>query len=69
MARIFKGAKRYLFFRGKDDQGGDIVIDFFSRKELDGAMKAGRVAENDYVIKVDVIGKMDLKPPKKPKRG
>ena len=65
MARIFKGAKRYLFLRGKDDHGGDIVLDMFSKKELDTALREGRVTEADHVIKVEVLQRMDLKKQKR----
>jgi hypothetical protein len=67
MARVFKGAKRYLFLRGKDDHGGDIVLDMFSKKELDTALREGRVSEDDHVVKVEVLGRMDVK--KSNKRG
>jgi hypothetical protein len=65
MARIFKGAKRYLFIRGKDDHGGDIVLDLFSKKELDEALKERRVSEDDYIVKIEVLERMDLKKSRK----
>jgi hypothetical protein len=68
MARVFKGAKRYLFLRGKDDHGGDIVLDVFSKKELDTALKEGRVSEDDHVVKVEVLQRMDLKKPKQSRK-
>ena len=68
MARVFKGAKRYLFLRGKDDHGGDIVLDMFSKKELDAALKEGRVSEDDHVVKVEVQGRMDFKKPKQSRK-
>jgi len=64
MARMSKGAKRYLFLRGKDENGDDIVLDIFSKKELDLAVKAGRVEEEDHVVKVELMGRVDLKKPK-----
>ena len=68
MARVLKGAKRYLFLRGKDDHGGDIVLDVFSKKELDTALKEGRVSEDDHVVKIEVLERMDLKKPKKSRK-
>jgi hypothetical protein len=68
MARIFKGAKRYLFLRGKDDHGGDIVLDMFNKKELDTALREGRVTESDHVVKVEVLQRMDLKKPKRSRK-
>jgi hypothetical protein len=68
MARILKGAKRYLFLRGKDDHGGDIVLDLFSKKELDEALKERRVSEDDYVVKIEVLERMDLKKPKRARK-
>ncbi len=65
MARMFKGAKRYLFLRGKDEAGGDIVLDIFSKKELDLAIKEGRVEEEDHVVKIELMGRVDLKKLKK----
>jgi hypothetical protein len=38
----------------------------FSKKELDAALTEGRVSEDDYVVKVEVLGRMDLKKSKKP---
>jgi hypothetical protein len=68
MAKMSKGAMRYLFLRGKDENGDDIVIDIFNKKELDQAMKEGRVEEEDHVIKVELLGRVDLTKPKKPKK-
>ena len=68
MARIAKGEKRYLFFRGKDENGDDIVIDIFNKKELDQALKEGRVEEEDQVIKIELLERLDLKKPKPKKR-
>jgi hypothetical protein len=68
MAKMVKGAKRYLLFRGRDENGDDIVIDIFSKKELDVALKEGRVVEQDHVVKIELMGKVDLKKPKKSKK-
>jgi hypothetical protein len=68
MARMLKGAKRYLLLRGRDENGDDIVIDMFSKKELDTALKEGRVEAEDDVVKVELMGKVDLKKPKKYKK-
>ena len=68
MARMSKGAKRYLFLRGKDENGNDIVLDVFNKKELDLAVKEGRVEEEDHVVKVELMGRFDLKKPKKAKK-
>lgn len=68
MARIAKGAKRYLFFRGKDENGDDIVIDIFNKKELDQALKEGRVEEEDRVVEIELLERVDLKKPKPKKR-
>jgi len=68
MAKMAKGAKRYLLLRGKDENSNDIVIDIFSKKELDVALKEGRVDERDNVVKVELMGKVDLKKPRKPKK-
>jgi len=66
MAKMVKGAKRYVLLRGKDENGDDIVIDIFTRKALDGALKDGRVHEDDHVVKIDVLGRVALKNPRKP---
>jgi len=66
MARMVKGAKRYVLLRGKDEDGDDIVIDIFTRKALDAALKNGRVDEDDHVVKIDVLGRVALKNPRKP---
>lgn len=66
MAKMVKGAKRYVLLRGKDENGDDIVIDIFTRKALDGALKDGRVDEDDHVVKIDVLGRVALKNPRKP---
>ena len=68
MAKMVKGAKRYLLLRGRDENGDDIVIDIFSKKELDAALKEGRVTEEDHVVKVELMGKIDPKRPGKPKK-
>lgn len=68
MARIAKRAKQYLLFRGKDENGNDILIDIFSKKELDEAVKEERVREEDHVVKVELIGRMDVKKPKQRKK-
>jgi hypothetical protein len=68
MAKMVKGAKRYLLLRGRDENGDDIVIDIFSKKELDVALKEGRVKEEDDVVKVELMGKVDLKTPGKSKK-
>lgn len=60
MAKIFKGAKRYLFFRGKDEDGDDVLIAVFSKKELDAALKENRVEEDDHVVKIEVLGRVEL---------
>ena len=59
MARMSKGAKRYLLFRGKDENKRDIVIDVFGRKELQDALKDGRVSKEDYLVKIEIVGKVD----------
>jgi hypothetical protein len=66
MAKMVKGAKRYVLLRGKDDRGDDIVIDIFTRKGLDAALMEGRVDEKDQIVKVDVLGHVPLKNPRKP---
>ena len=66
MAKMVKGAKRYVLLRGKDENGDDIVIDIFSRKGLDAALKEGRVDEEDHVVKIEVLGRVPLKKPTKP---
>jgi hypothetical protein len=68
MAKMTKGSKRYLLLRGKDENRNDIVIDIFSKKELDVALKEGRVDEGDNVVKVELMGKVDLKKPKKSRK-
>lgn len=65
MARFIKGAKRYVLLRGKDDQGRDIVIDVFDKKTLDMALKDQRVSPDDSVVMVQVLGRADLKKPKR----
>lgn len=69
MARMVRGAKRYVFLRGKNDNGDDIVIDMFSKKELDAALREGRLQEEDHIVKVEVLGGVDLSQPSKSKRG
>ena len=68
MAKMVKGAKRYLLFRGRDEYRDDIVIDIFNKKELSVALKEGRVVEQDHVVKIELMGKVDLKKPKKSKK-
>ncbi|UCD87999.1 MAG: hypothetical protein JSV01_09760 [Desulfobacterales bacterium] len=68
MAKMVKGAKRYLLLRGRDEDGDDIVIDVFSKKEIDIALKEGRVQEDDHVVKVELMGKVDLRKPEKSKK-
>jgi hypothetical protein len=68
MAKLSKGEKRYLFFRGKDENGDDIVLDIFNKKELDLAIKEGRVEEDDNVVKIELLERVDLKKPKPKKR-
>ena len=65
MARLVKGAKRYLLFRGRDEDGNKIVIDIFGKKELEKALKEGRITKEDYVVGVEVCGKVDLKEARK----
>jgi hypothetical protein len=59
MARMSKGAKRYLLFRGKDENEQDILIDVFGKKELREALKKARLSNEDYVVKVEVLGKVE----------
>jgi len=61
MAKMVKGAKRYVLVRGKDENGNDIVIDMFNKKELDRARKEGRVRESDHLVKVEVLENVNLK--------
>jgi len=68
MAKMVRGAKRYLLLRGRDENGDDIVIDIFNKKELSVALKEGRVVEQDHVVKIELMGKVDLKKPKKSKK-
>jgi len=68
MAKMMRGAKRYVLLRGKDEDGKDIVVDIFSEKELDMALKAGRVEEEDHIVKVEVMGKVDLRKQKRSKK-
>ncbi len=63
---MVKGAKQYVLLRGNDENGDDIVIDIFTRKGLDAALKDGRVDEEDHVVKIDVLGRVTLKNPKQP---
>ena len=65
MARLVKGAKRYLLFRGRDESGNEIVIDIFGKKELDKALNEGRITKEDHVVGVEVLGKVDLKKTRK----
>ncbi len=66
MAKMVKGAKRYVLLRGKDENGEDIVIDILTKKALDAALKEGRVDEEDHVVKIDVLGRVALKNPRTP---
>lgn len=66
MAKMVKGAKRYVLLRGKDENGDDIVIDILTKKALDAALKDGRVDVDDHVVKIDVLGRVALKNPRKP---
>jgi hypothetical protein len=66
MAKMVKGAKQYVLLRGKDENGDDIVIDIFSMKGLDAALKEGRVDEEDHVVKIEVLGRVPVKKPTKP---
>ena len=68
MAKMVRGAKRYLLLRGRDENGDDIVIDIFNKKELSVALKEGRVVEQDHVVKIELMGKVDFKKPKKSKK-
>ena len=63
---MVKGAKQYVLLRGKDENGDDIVIDIFTRKGLDAALKEGRVDEEDHVVKIEVLGRVPVKKPTKP---
>ncbi len=60
MARLVKGAKGYLLFRGRDEYGNKILIDIFGKKELNEALKEGRITKEDHVVGVEVLGKVDL---------
>lgn len=61
MARLIKGSNRYVLLRGKDEGEEHIVIDIFNKKQLDEALKDGRIAETDNVVKMQVLGKVNLK--------
>lgn len=61
MAKMIKGSKRYVLLRGKDDHGENIVIDIFNKKELDNAQKKGRISAADNIVKIEVLGKIELK--------
>ena len=61
MAKMIKGSKRYVFMRGKDEQGESVVIDILNKKQLTEAMKNGRILETDNVVQVEVLGKINLK--------
>lgn len=65
MAKMIKGSKRYVLMRGKDEHEEHIVIDILNKKQLDGALKDGRISETDNVVKVQVLGKVKLKKAKK----
>ena len=68
MAKMVKGTKRYVLLRGKAENEDDIVIDIFSKKELDAALKNGRVTLEDNIVKVEVLGRVDLRKPQKSKK-
>lgn len=68
MAKMVKGTKKYVFLRGKTENEDDIVIDIFSKKELDAALKNGRVTLEDNIAKVEVLGRVDLRKPQKSKK-
>jgi hypothetical protein len=61
MAKMVKGTKRYVLVRGKDENGDDIIIDMFAKKELDAALRESRIGEKDNVWKVEVLGSAELK--------
>jgi hypothetical protein len=65
MAKMVKGTKRYVLLRGKAENQDDIVIDIFSKKELDAALQNGRVTLEDNIAKVEVLGRVDLGKPQK----
>jgi hypothetical protein len=65
---MVKGSKRYVFLRGRDERGEGIVIDILNKKQLDEALKDGRISETDNVVKVQVLGKVKLKKKRSPKR-
>lgn len=69
MAKMVKGAKRYVLVRGKDENGNDIVIDMFNKKEFDRARKERRVQESDHIVKVEVLENVNLKKLEQSKRG
>jgi hypothetical protein len=68
MAKMVKGTKRYVLLRGKAENQDDIVIDIFSKKELDAALQNGRVTLEDNIVKVEVLGRVDLRKPQKSKK-
>jgi hypothetical protein len=68
MAKMVKGTKKYVFLRGKTENEDDIVIDIFSKKELDAALQNGRVTLEDNIAKVEVLGRVDLRKPQKSKK-
>ena len=61
MARMIKGSMRYVLLRGKDERGENIVIDIFNKKQLDEALREGRIVATDNVVKIQVLGKALLK--------
>lgn len=61
MAKMIKGSTRYVLLRGKDERGESIVIDIFNKKQLDDALREGRITETDNVVKIQVVGKAPLK--------
>ena len=61
MARMVKGSTRYVLLRGKDERAESIVIDIFNKKQLDEALRQGRIVATDNVVKIQVLGKAPLK--------
>ena len=61
MARMVKGSTRYVLLRGRDERGENIVIDIFNKKQLDEALMHGRIVGTDNVVKIQVLGKAQLK--------
>ncbi len=61
MAKMVKGTKRYVLLRGKDENEESIVIDIFGKRELDRAVSEGRVTIQDQIVKIEVLGRFDLR--------